>query len=76
AIAQKMGYCLAQDPYYHHEKADVDVVLVLFPAGEGGRYTPSPELITAVLTLRLGAVVALIDNTLHQAEQKVLENAI
>lgn len=75
AFAQKMGYCLAPDPY-HHVKADVDGVLVLFPAGERGRFSPSPEFITAVLTLRLGSVVALIDNSLDQAEQKVLENAI
>lgn len=76
AFAQKMGYCLAPDPYYHHVKADVDGVLVLFPAGESGRFSPSPEFITAVLTLRLGSVVALIDNSFDQAEQKVLENAI
>ncbi|GCJ27288.1 hypothetical protein BvCmsL119A_00489 [Escherichia coli] len=76
AFAQKMGYCLAPDPYYHHVKANVDGVLVLFPASEGGHFSPSPEFITAVLTLRLGAVVALIDNSLDQAEQKVLENAI
>lgn len=66
----------APDPYYHHVKADVDGVLVLFPAGESGRFSPSPEFITAVLTLRLGSVVALIDNSFDQAEQKVLENAI
>ena len=76
AFAQKMGYCLAPDPYYHHVKADVNGVLVLFPAGESGRFSPSPEFITAVLTLRLGSVVALIDNSFDQAEQKVLENAI
>ncbi len=28
------------------------------------------------MTLRLGAMVALIDDSLDQAEQKVLENAI
>ncbi|KAA1177312.1 TerB N-terminal domain-containing protein [Photorhabdus heterorhabditis] len=76
AFAQKMGYCLAPDPYYHHVKAEVDGSLVLFPAGEGARFSPSPEFISAVMTLRLGVMVALIDNTLDQAEKKVLENAI
>jgi len=71
-----MGYGLAPDPYYHHVKADVDGTLVLFPAAEGGRFSPSPEFISAVMTLRLGAMVALIDDSLDQAEQKVLENAI
>ncbi|MGC1070961.1 TerB N-terminal domain-containing protein [Pantoea agglomerans] len=76
AFALKMGYSLAPDPYYHHVKADVDGALVLFPAAEGGRFSPSAEFISAVMTLRLGAMVALIDNSLDQAEQKVLENAI
>lgn len=76
AFALKMGYGLAPDPYYHHVKADVDGTLVLFPAAEGGRFSPSPEFISAVMTLRLGAMVALIDDSLDQAEQKVLENAI
>lgn len=76
AFALKMGYGLAPDPYYHHVKADVDGTLVLFPAAEGGRFSPSPEFISAVMTLRLGAMIALIDDSLDQAEQKVLENAI
>ena len=76
AFAQKMGYCLAPEPYYHHVKADVDGALVLFPAAEGGRFSPSAEFISAVMTLRLGAMVALIDDSLDQAEQKVLENVI
>ncbi|EBL5610743.1 ATPase, partial [Salmonella enterica subsp. enterica serovar Typhimurium] len=76
AFALKMGYGLAPDPCYHHVKADVDGTLVLFPAAEGGRFSPSPEFISAVMTLRLGAMVALIDDSLDQAEQKVLENAI
>ena len=76
AFALKMGYSLAPDPYYHHVKADVDGALVLFPSAEGGRFSPSAEFISAVMTLRLGAMVALIDNSLDQAEQRVLENAI
>lgn len=51
AFALKMGYGLAPDPYYHHVKADVDGTLVLFPAAEGGRFSPSPEFISAVMTL-------------------------
>ncbi|MHA3595382.1 tellurite resistance TerB family protein [Yersinia enterocolitica] len=76
AFALKMGYCLAPDPLYHHVKAEADGALVLFAAGEGTRLPPSPTFISAVMTLRLGSMVALIDNSLDQAEQKVLENAI
>ncbi|MCA6998427.1 tellurite resistance TerB family protein [Dickeya solani] len=76
AFALKMGYCLAPDPLYHHVKAEADGVLVLFAAGEGARLPPSPAFISAVMTLRLGSMVALTDNSLDQAEQKVLENAI
>ncbi|UIN00400.1 TerB N-terminal domain-containing protein [Yersinia ruckeri] len=76
AFALKMGYSLAPDPFYHHVKAEVDGVLVLFTAGERTPFSPSPEFISAVMTLRLGAMVALTDNSLDQAERKVLENAI
>lgn len=76
AFALKMGYCLAPDPFYHHVKAEADGVLVLFAADEAARFSPSPVFISAVLALRLGAMVALTDNSLDQAERKVLENAI
>lgn len=76
AFALKMGYCLAPDPLYHHVKAEADGVLVLFAAGEGTCLPPSPAFISAVMTLRLGSMVALTDNSLDQAERKVLENAI
>ncbi|CNB19969.1 Tellurite resistance protein [Yersinia ruckeri] len=76
AFALKMGYCLAPDPFYHHVKAEADGALVLFATGEGACFSPSPAFISAVLTLRLGAMVALTDNSLDQAERKVLENAI
>ncbi|MCX2943097.1 TerB N-terminal domain-containing protein [Rahnella perminowiae] len=75
-FALKMGYCLAPDPFYHYMKAEADGALVLFAAGEGARLSPSPAFISAVMTLRLGSMVALTDNSLDQAEQKVLENAI
>lgn len=76
AFALKMGYCLAPDPFYHHVKAEADGALVLFAADEGARFSPSPVFISAVLALRLGAMVALTDKSLDQAERKVLENAI
>lgn len=76
AFALKMGYCLAPDPFYHHVKAEADGVLVLFAAGDCSRLSTSPEFISAVMTLRLGVMVALTDNSLDQAERKVLENAI
>ena len=76
AFALKMGYCLAPDPFYHNVKAEADGALVLFAASEGARFSPSPAFISAVITLRLGSMVALSDNSLDQAEQKILENAI
>ncbi|HDX8709374.1 TPA: TerB N-terminal domain-containing protein [Klebsiella michiganensis] len=76
AFALKMGYCLAPDPFYHHVKAEADGALVLFAASEGARFSPSPAFLSAIMTLRLGSMVALTDNSLDQAEQKVLENAI
>ncbi|CAI0723876.1 MULTISPECIES: TerB N-terminal domain-containing protein [Enterobacterales] len=76
AFALKMGYFLAPDPFYHHVKAEADGALVLFAASEGTRLSPSPAFISAVMMLRLGSMVALTDNSLDQAEKKVLENAI
>jgi len=76
AVALKMGYCLAPEPLSHHVKAEADGALVLFAASKGTRLSPSPAFISAVMTLRLGSMVALTDNSLDQAEQKVLENAI
>ncbi|MNG49855.1 Tellurite resistance protein TerB [compost metagenome] len=76
AFALKMGYCLAPDPFYHHVKAEADGALVLFAASESARLSPSPAFISAVMMLRLGSMVALTDNSLDQAEKKVLENAI
>lgn len=76
AFALKMGYCLAPDPFYHHMKAEADGALVLFATSEGARFSPSSAFNSAVMTLRLGSMVALTDNSLDQAEQKVLENTI
>lgn len=76
AFAAKMGYRMAPDPFYHHVKAEVDGVLVLYAAGEGHRVSPTPAFTSAVMMLRLGAIVAMIDNNLEQSERTVLENAI
>lgn len=76
AFALKMGYCLAPDPLYHHVKAEADGALVLFAAGEGARFSPSQAFISAVITLRLGVMVALSNNSLDQAEREMLENVI
>jgi tellurite resistance protein len=76
AFAAKMGYRMAPDPFYHHVKAEVDGVLVLYAAGEGHRVSPTPAFTSAVMMLRLGAIVAMIDNNLDQSERTVLENAI
>lgn len=76
AFALKMGYCLAPDPFYHHVKAEADGALVLFAASKGARFSPSPAFISAVMTLKLGAMVALTDNRLDLAERKVLDDAI
>lgn len=76
AFAAKMGYRMAPDPFYHHVKAEVGGVLVLYAAGDGHRVSPTPAFTSAVMMLRLGAIVAMIDNNLEQSERTVLENAI
>ncbi|WP_336777999.1 tellurite resistance TerB family protein [Pantoea sp. USHLN256] len=76
AFAAKMGYRMAPDPFYHHVKSEVGGVLVLYAAGDGHRISPTPAFTSAVMMLRLGAIVAMIDNNIEQSERTVLENAI
>lgn len=76
AFAAKMGYRMVPDPFYHHVKAQVGGVLVLFAAGDEHRFSPTSAFTLAVMMLRLGAIVAMIDNSIEQSERAVLENAI
>lgn len=76
AFAAKMGYRMAPDPFYHHVKSEVGGVLVLYAAGDGHRISPTPAFTSAVMMLRLGAIVAMIDNNIEQSERTVLVNAI
>lgn len=76
AFAEKMGYRMAPDPVYHHVKAEAGGVVVLYTAENGDRFSPTPAFILAVMTLRLGAILAMIDNSLEQSERAFLENAI
>lgn len=76
AFAAKMGYRMVPDPFYHHVKAEVGGVLVLFAAGDEHRFSPTSAFTLAVMMLRLGAIVAMIDNSIEQSERAVLENAI
>lgn len=76
SFAFKMGYCFAPDPVYHFLKAEVGGSIVIFPASEGALFSPSSAFASAVMTIRLGAMVALTDNSLDHNERKVLEKYI
>lgn len=75
-FATKMGYRMAPDPFYHHVKAEVGGVLVLYAIEDEYRFLPTSAFTSAVMTLRLGAIVAMIDNSIEPSERTVLESVI
>lgn len=76
AFARKMGYDMAPDPFYHHVKVNVKDALVLFVATNDMHFSPSPAFVFTVIMLRLGAMVALVNNDLDQAKWKILKQVI
>ncbi len=75
-IATKTGYGIAPDPKYHHAKPTLDGNLVLFSEGHGDYFTPSKTFYEVGITLRLGAMVACIDNHLDSSEVSMLNKII
>jgi tellurite resistance protein len=75
-LAQKAGYGIAPDTRYHHTKASADGKLVLFPEGHGKYFEPSKAFSETGMALRLGAMVAVIDSHVDQAELNLLTQLI
>lgn len=75
-LAQKAGYGIAPDTRYHHAKPSADGKLVLFPEGHGKYFEPSKAFSEIGMTLRLGAMVAVIDSHVDQAELSLLTQLI
>lgn len=75
-LAEKAGYGIAPDTRYHHAKTSTDGKLVLFPGGHGKYFKPSKIYRETGMMLRLGAMVATIDEHVDQTELKLLTQLI
>lgn len=75
-LASKAGYGVAPDSRFHHVKPKIDGELVIFKGGHGQFFEPSPAFNEVGMALRLGAMVAVIDSNLDDAELSVLNNLI
>lgn len=75
-LTKKAGYGIAPDPRFHHAKLSLDGNLVLFKEGHGEFFEPSQGFNEVGMALRLGAMVANIDDHLHDLELTVLHQLI
>ncbi len=75
-VLEKMGVGMAPDRRYHHASPALDGKIVLFAGGHGTDFSPSTAFASTAARLRLGAMVASIDQEVHQTEVEVLEHLI
>ena len=76
SLIKKAGYGIAPDSRFHHEKLSLNGLAVLFPEGHGEFFEPSTSFNNVGMTLRLGAMVANIDDHLHDLELTILHQLI
>ncbi|MDE2827429.1 MAG: TerB N-terminal domain-containing protein [Bacteroidota bacterium] len=76
AVAEKAGVGIAPDVRFHQSKPDVDGKIMLFLGGHGEDFSPSNEFRKIGTILRLGSLVAGIDNHIADSEISLLENLV
>ena len=76
SVIEKAGFGIAPDIRFHQAKPDIDGKIMLFPGGHGEDFSPSSEFRKTGTILRLGSLVAGIDNHIADSEIKLLENLI
>ncbi len=75
-VLDRTGLGIAPDPRFHHAKPQPTGNVVLFSGGHKQLEEPSDTFNELGMALRLGAMVAKIDDHVHEAEVSVLENLI
>ena len=75
-IIEKAGFGIAPDIRYHYAKPDINGNVVLFLGGHGKDFLSSHAFKQVGTILRLGAMVACIDNHIDESEVSLLENLI
>ncbi len=75
-VAEKAGFGIVPDARFHGTRPDIDGKVVLFAGGHGEGFSPSPTFRKIATILRLGALVARIDEHVDEAEVSLLQNLI
>ena len=75
-LVEKTGHGLAPDVRFHHAKPELAGNVVLFKNGHGSDFNPSHAFNQVGTILRLGAMVAAIDDHIDDEEVSVLEQLI
>ena len=75
-VAEKAGFGIAPDIRFHQAKPDIDGKIMLFAGGHGEDFSPSSEFRKVGTILRLGSLVAGIDNHIADSEIELLEGLI
>lgn len=75
-VLQKAGAGMAPDRRYHHASPVLDGQMMLFVGGHGVDFCTSDIYQQVAARLRLGAMVACVDQEVHQAEVTMLENIV
>ena len=74
-MIEKFGYGIAPDMRYHKPRLDPLGSVVLFPKGHGVDFQPSVEFDMMGAILRLGALIAQIDDV-KPVEEEMLHNVV
>ncbi len=75
-ITEKAGFGIVPDARFHGTRLDIDGKAVLFAGGHGKGFSPSPTFRKIATILRLGALVARIDEHVDESEVSLLQNLI
>lgn len=75
-VLQKAGAGMAPDRRYHHASPTLDGQVVIFAGGHGADFSTSDTYQQLAARLRLGAMVACVDQDVHQAEVSMLETLV
>ena len=75
-ITEKAGFGMVPDARFHGTRPDIDDKVVLFAGGHGNDFSPSHTFKKIATILRLGALVACIDEDVHEAEVRLLQDLI
>lgn len=75
-IVEKSGFGMVPDIRYHQAKPEITGKIAFFPGGHGEEFSPSHVFSLIGTILRLGSIVAVIDNNIHESEVTFLQNII